>query len=296
MALPDFTMRQLLEAGIHFGHQTRRWDPKMGRYIFGVRNGVHILDLQQTVPMLHKSLGALREVAAGGGRVLFVGTKRQASEQIADAARRCGQYYVNHRWLGGMMTNWKAVSGSIKTLVSLEEKLGNEDLGLTKKEVLQLTRKRDKLDRALGGIKDMGGVPDILIVIDTNKEDIAVMEARKLGIPVVAVVDSNSNPELIDYPIPGNDDAIRAVTLYCDLFARAIIDGLQQELAESGVDIGSADVAPVEELPAEGVVAAEAVAETPVEATPVVEAAPADAAPADAAVVEVPAETPIVTE
>lgn len=296
MALPDFTMRQLLEAGIHFGHQTRRWDPKMGRYIFGVRNGVHILDLQQTVPMLHKSLGALREVAAGGGRVLFVGTKRQASEQIADAARRCGQYYVNHRWLGGMMTNWKAVSGSIKTLVSLEEKLGNEDLGLTKKEVLQLTRKRDKLDRALGGIKDMGGVPDILIVIDTNKEDIAVMEARKLGIPVVAVVDSNSNPELIDYPIPGNDDAIRAVTLYCDLFARAIIDGLQQELAESGVDIGSADVVPVEELPAEGVVAAEAVAETPVEATPVVEAAPADAAPADAAVVEVPAETPIVTE
>ena len=296
MALPDFTMRQLLEAGIHFGHQTRRWDPKMGRYIFGVRNGVHILDLQQTVPMLHKSLGALREVAAGGGRVLFVGTKRQASEQIADAARRCGQYYVNHRWLGGMMTNWKAVSGSIKTLVSLEEKLGNEDLGLTKKEVLQLTRKRDKLDRALGGIKDMGGVPDILIVIDTNKEDIAVMEARKLGIPVVAVVDSNSNPELIDYPIPGNDDAIRAVTLYCDLFARAIIDGLQQELAESGVDIGSADVAPVEELPAEGVVAAEAVAETPVEATPVVEAAPADTASADAAVVEVPAETPIVTE
>lgn len=296
MALPDFTMRQLLEAGIHFGHQTRRWDPKMGRYIFGVRNGVHILDLQQTVPMLHKSLGALREVAAGGGRVLFVGTKRQASEQIADAARRCGQYYVNHRWLGGMMTNWKAVSGSIKTLVSLEEKLGNEDLGLTKKEVLQLTRKRDKLDRALGGIKDMGGVPDILIVIDTNKEDIAVMEARKLGIPVVAVVDSNSNPELIDYPIPGNDDAIRAVTLYCDLFARAIIDGLQQELAESGVDIGSADVVPVEELPAEGVVAAEAVAETPVEATPVVEAAPADTASADAAVVEVPAETPIVTE
>jgi small subunit ribosomal protein S2 len=291
MALPEFTMRQLLEAGIHFGHQTRRWDPKMGRYIFGVRNGVHILDLQQTVPMLHQSLGALREVAAGGGRVLFVGTKRQASEQIADAARRCGQYYVNHRWLGGMMTNWKAVSGSIKTLVSLEEKLGNEDLGLTKKEVLQLTRKRDKLDRALGGIKDMGGVPDILVVIDTNKEDIAVMEARKLGIPVVAVVDSNCNPELIDYPIPGNDDAIRAVTLYCDLFARAIIDGLQQELAESGVDIGSADVAPVEELPAEGAVAAEAVAETPAEATPVVEAAPADAA-----VAEVPAETPTVAE
>ncbi|PPR23822.1 MAG: 30S ribosomal protein S2, partial [Alphaproteobacteria bacterium MarineAlpha10_Bin1] len=264
MALPEFTMRQLLEAGIHFGHQTRRWDPKMGPYIFGVRNGVHILDLQQTVPMLHQALGALRDVAAGGGRILFVGTKRQASEPIADAARRCGQYYVNHRWLGGMMTNWKAVSGSIKTLINLEEQLVDENLGLTKKEMLQLTRKRDKLDRALGGIKDMGGVPNILVVIDTNKEDIAVMEARKLGIPVVAIVDSNCDPELIDYPIPGNDDAIRAVNFYCDLFARAIIDGLQKELAESGVDLGEAAEAPVEELPAEPV-AAEAAEKTPSE-------------------------------
>ena len=282
MALPEFTMRQLLEAGVHFGHQTRRWDPKMGPYIFGVRNGVHILDLQQTVPLLHQSLGALRDVAAGGGRVLFVGTKRQASEPVADAARRCGQYYVNHRWLGGMMTNWKAVSGSIKTLISLEEQLGDENLGLTKKEVLQLTRKRDKLDRALGGIKDMGGVPDILVVIDTNKEDIAVMEARKLGIPVVAVVDSNCNPELINYPIPGNDDAIRAVNFYCDLFARAIIDGLQQEMVDSGVDIGEAEEAPVEELPAE-------VAEP--DAAPAAESA-AEAAPEPAAepVVEVVAE------
>ncbi|MDA0230836.1 MAG: 30S ribosomal protein S2, partial [Proteobacteria bacterium] len=263
MALPEFTMRQLLEAGVHFGHQTRRWNPKMGRYIFGVRNSVHILDLQQTVPMFHQALTALRDVAAGGGRVLFVGTKRQASEPVADAARRSGQYYVNHRWLGGMMTNWKAVSGSIKTLISLEERLADENLGLTKKEILQLTRKRDKLDRALGGIKDMGGVPDILVVIDTNKEDIAVLEARKLGIPVVAVVDSNCDPELITYPIPGNDDAIRAVSFYCDLFSRAIIDGLQQELAASGADIGESLEAPIEEIPTEAAVedaAAEVVA------------------------------------
>ena len=251
MALPEFTMRQLLEAGVHFGHQTRRWNPKMGPYIFGIRNSVHILDLQQTVPMFHQALTALRDVAAGGGRVLFVGTKRQASEPVAEAARRSGQYYVNHRWLGGMMTNWKAVSGSIKTLIDLEEQLADENLGLTKKEVLQLTRRRDKLDRALGGIKDMGGVPDILVVIDTNKEDIAVMEARKLGIPVVAVVDSNCDPDLISYPIPGNDDAIRAVNFYCDLFSRAIIDGLQQELAESGADIGESTEAPIEEIPAE---------------------------------------------
>ena len=247
MALPEFTMRQLLEAGVHFGHQTRRWNPKMAPYIFGVRNGVHILDLQQTVPMFHQAITALRETAAGGGRVLFVGTKRQASEPVAEAARRSGQYYVNHRWLGGMMTNWKAVSGSIKTLINLEEQLADENLGLTKKEILNLTRRRDKLDRALGGIKDMGGVPDILVVIDTNKEDIAVMEARKLGIPVIAVVDSNCDPELISYPIPGNDDAIRAVNFYCDLFSRAIIDGLQQELASTGVDIGESEEVLVED-------------------------------------------------
>ena len=276
MALPEFTMRQLLEAGVHFGHQTRRWNPKMGSYIFGVRNSVHILDLQQTVPMFHQALMALRDVAAGGGRILFVGTKRQASEPVAEAARRSGQYYVNHRWLGGMMTNWKAVSGSIKTLINLEEQLADENLGLTKKEILQLTRKHDKLDRALGGIKDMGGVPDILVVIDTNKEDIAVLEARKLGIPVVAVVDSNCDPELITYPIPGNDDAIRAVSFYCDLFSRAIIDGLQQELAASGADIGEALEAPAEEIPTEAAVenvAAEVVAPE-AEAAPETEVAP----------------------
>ena len=247
MALPEFTMRQLLEAGVHFGHQTRRWNPKMAPYIFGVRNSVHILDLQQTVPMFHRALSALRDTAAGGGRVLFVGTKRQASEPVADAARRSGQYFVNHRWLGGMMTNWKAVSGSIKTLNNLEEQLADENLGLTKKEILHLTRRRDKLNRALGGIKDMGGVPDILVVIDTNKEDIAVMEAKKLGIPVIAVVDSNSDPESITYPIPGNDDAIRAVNFYCDLFSRSIIDGLHQELESTGADIGALPEIPVEE-------------------------------------------------
>ncbi len=287
MALPEFTMRQLLEAGVHFGHQTRRWNPKMGPYIFGVRNSVHILDLQQTVPMFHQALSALRDVAAGGGRILFVGTKRQASEPVADAARRCGQYYVNHRWLGGMMTNWKAVSGSIKTLIVLEEQLGDENLGLTKKEVLQLTRRRDKLDRALGGIKDMGCVPDILVVIDTNKEDIAVMEARKLGIPVVAVVDSNCDPELISYPIPGNDDAIRALNFYCDLFARAIIDGLQQELADSGADIGESMEAPVEEIPTEAAIVEEAVAASVAAAAPEAAVLPeVAAAPAAAPVAE----------
>ncbi len=291
MALPEFTMRQLLEAGVHFGHQTRRWNPKMGRYIFGVRNSVHILDLQQTVPMFHQALTALRDIAAGGGRILFVGTKRQASEPVAEAARRSGQYYVNHRWLGGMMTNWKAVSGSIKTLISLEEQLSDENLGLTKKEILQLTRKRDKLDRALGGIKDMGGVPDILVVIDTNKEDIAVLEARKLGIPVVAVVDSNCDPELITYPIPGNDDAIRAVSFYCDLFSRAIIDGLQQELAASGADIGEALEAPVEDIPVEAgveTVVAEVAApeaETAAEAETVSQEQPAEPQAEEASVV-----------
>jgi len=277
MALPEFTMRQLLEAGVHFGHQTRRWNPKMASYIFGVRNGVHILDLQQTVPMFHQALLALRDTAAGGGRVLFVGTKRQASEPVADAARRSGQYYVNHRWLGGMMTNWKAVSGSIKTLINLEEQLADENLGLTKKEVLQLTRRRDKLDRALGGIKDMGGVPDILVVIDTNKEDIAVMEARKLGIPVVAVVDSNCDPELITYPIPGNDDAIRAVNFYCDLFSQAVIDGLQQELAATGADIGEST-----EIPAEAILAGDGDGEAVTEEAPAEEASVEQATLAEA--------------
>ena len=250
MALPSFTMRQLLEAGVHFGHHTRRWNPKMGPYLFGVRNGIHIIDLEQTVPMLDQAVKAVRDVAASGGRVLFVGTKRAASDKIADAAKRCGQYYVNHRWLGGMLTNWKTISNSIKRLRDIEEKLGGEAQGLTKKELLMMTRDRDKLERALGGIKDMGGQPDILVVIDTNKEALAVKEANKLGIPVVAVLDSNSSPEGITYPVPGNDDAIRAIQLYCDLFSGAVLDGLQQEAISSGRDIGEAEELPAEQLPA----------------------------------------------
>ena len=241
MAFPTYTMRQLLEAGVHFGHQTRRWNPLMAPHIFGVRNGVHILDLTQTVPMLHRALGALRDVVAGGGRVLFVGTKRQAQEPVAQAAKRCGQYYVNHRWLGGMLTNWKTISQSIRRLRELESQLGDAAVqhGFTKKELLQLSRERDKLDRALGGIKDMGGLPDVLFVIDTNKEEIAVEEANKLGIPVVAVVDSNCNPRLIRFPFPGNDDASRAINLYCDLVVGAVLDGLQAEMTASGVDVGA---------------------------------------------------------
>ncbi len=285
MALPEFTMRQLLEAGVHFGHQTRRWNPKMRPYLFGARNGVHVIDLEQTVPLLHQALVSLRDVAAGGGRILFVGTKRQASRPIAETAKRCGQYYVNHRWLGGMLTNWKAISGSIKTLADLEATLADESAGLTKKEMLQLVRRRNKLDLALGGIRDMGGVPDMLVVIDTNKEDIAILEARKLGIPVVAIIDSNCDPDLITHPVPGNDDAIRAINLYCDLFARAVIDGLQEELAASGADIGAAEEGLAEDLPPAD---ADTAAEAPAEAAAEPEKSPADGdtapeAPADTA-------------
>jgi len=251
MALPSFTMRQLLEAGVHFGHHTRRWNPKMAPFLFGVRNGIHIIDLEQTVPMLDQAVKAVRDVAASGGRVLFVGTKRAASDKVADAAKRCGQYYVNHRWLGGMLSNWKTISNSIKRLREYEERLeGGDVAGLTKKEQLMMTRDRDKLDRALGGIKDMGGQPDILVVIDTNKEQIAVKEANKLGIPVVAILDSNSSPDGITFPVPGNDDAIRAIQLYCDLFSGAVLDGLQQEAISSGRDIGEQEDLPAEQLPA----------------------------------------------
>ncbi len=249
MALPTFTMRQLLEAGVHFGHNTRRWNPKMAPYIFGVRNNVHIIDLEQTVPLLYRSLEAVRDVVGQGGRVLFVGTKRSASDKIADAAKRCGQFYVNHRWLGGMLTNWKTISNSIKRLKNVDEQLSQGQSGLTKKEVLNLTRERDKLERALGGIKEMGGQPDILFIIDTNKEAIAVAEANKLHIPVVAVIDSNSDPTGITFPIPGNDDAIRAIGTYCDLISDAVLDGIQQEIVKHGGDAGEAETAPVEPLP-----------------------------------------------
>ncbi|ABQ30899.1 30S ribosomal protein S2 [Acidiphilium cryptum] len=248
MAMPDVSLRQLLEAGVHFGHNTRRWNPRMAPFLFGVRNQVHIIDLQQTVPMLERALREIRNVTAGGGRVLFVGTKRAAAEHVAYAAKRCGQYYVNHRWLGGMLTNWKTITNSIRKLRQMEETLAGDGQGLTKKEMLNLMRERDKLDRALGGIKEMGGLPDILFIIDTNKEKLAVEEANKLGIPVVAVLDSNSNPEGVTYPIPGNDDAIRAITLYCDLVANAVLDGISAEMAASGADIGA-----LEELPAEAV-------------------------------------------
>ena len=249
MAIPTFTMRQLLEAGVHFGHNTRRWNPKMSPFLFGVRNNVHIIDLQQTVPLLHQAMLAVSKTVASGGRVLFVGTKRQASSRIADAARKCGQYYMNHRWLGGTMTNWRTISNSIKRLRDLDSQLSGEVTGFTKKELLGLTREREKLERALGGIKEMGGLPDILFVIDTNKESIAIHEANNLGIPVIAVIDSNSDPKGVDYPIPGNDDAIRAIELYCDLIARSALDGIKAEMTSSGVDLGASEVAPVEELP-----------------------------------------------
>ena len=254
MALPTFSMRQLLEAGVHFGHHTRRWNPKMAPYIYGSRNGIHILDLRQSVPMLHAALQAVRDVVGGGGRVLFVGTKRQASDQIADAAKRCGQYYVDHRWLGGMLTNWRTITASIRRLREYDELLEKDDVGLTKKELLMRTRDRDKLERALGGIKEMGGLPDILFVVDTNKESIAIKEAQKLGIPVIAVLDSNCNPAGITYPIPGNDDAIRSIALYCGLIADAVLDGLQQEAIAAGTDLGektdlpAGEVVPEEEV------------------------------------------------
>jgi small subunit ribosomal protein S2 len=249
MAVPTFTMRQLLEAGVHFGHQTRRWNPKMEPYLFGVRNDIHIIDLQQTVPMLYRALEFVHGIVSGGGRVLFVGTKRQAAEPLAEAAKRCGQYYVNHRWLGGMLTNWRTISNSITRLKVLDTQLSEEQLGLTKKELLHLTRERTKLDRALGGIREMGGLPDVVFIIDTNKEEIAKHEATKLGIPLVAVIDSNSDPDGIGYPIPGNDDATRSIHFYCDMMARTVLEGLQAELSASGGDAGAKAEAPQQEMP-----------------------------------------------
>ncbi len=248
MALPEFTMRQLLEAGAHFGHQSHRWNPKMAEYIFGTRNNIHIIDLAQTVPMLHRALQAISDTVARGGRVLYVGTKRQAQEAIADAAKRSAQYYVNSRWLGGMLTNWKTISGSIQRLRKVDEILGQGGHGLTKKEKLMLSREKEKLDRALGGIKDMGGTPDLLFVIDTNKEQLAIKEANRLGIPVVAILDTNCDPHGITFPIPANDDAGRAISLYCDLIARSVIDGIGRSQSDLGIDIG-ASAAPAVELP-----------------------------------------------
>lgn len=248
MTVPQFNMRQLLEAGVHFGHQSHRWNPKMAPFIYGARNNIHILDLTQTVPMLHQALNKVSDTVAGGGRVLFVATKRQASDTIADAAKRSAQYFINHRWLGGTLTNWKTISTSIRRLRQLDDILADPQ-GRTKKEILNIQRERDKLNQALGGIKDMGGVPDLLFVIDTNKEGIAIKEARKLGIPIVAIVDTNCDPDGIDFPVPGNDDAGRAITLYCDLVARAALDGLERGQGMAGVDIGAAEEPPTETLP-----------------------------------------------
>src|SRR5512145_2440313 len=248
MTLPAFNMRQLLEAGVHFGHQSHRWNPKMQPFIYGARNNIHILDLTQTVPMLHQALLKISDTVAGGGRVLFVATKRAASDSIADAAKRSAQYYINHRWPGGTLTNWKTISTSIRRLRQLDDILADPQ-GRTKKEILTLQRERDTLEKERGGIKEMGGVPDLLFVIDTNKEKIAIQEARKLGIPIVAIVDTNCDPDGIDFPIPGNDDAGRAITLYCDLVARAALDGLERSQSASGVDIGALASPPVEALP-----------------------------------------------
>ena len=279
MALPEFSMRTLLEAGAHFGHQTHRWNPKMERYIFGVRSNIHIIDLSQTMPLLHQALVAVREVAAKGGRVLFVGTKRQAADPVAEAAKRCAQYYMNNRWLGGTLTNWKTVSGSIQRLRELDAVLEAGGEGRVKRELLSLQRERDKLEASLGGIKDMGGIPDIMFVIDTNKEAIAIQEARKLNIPIIAIVDTNCDPDGITYPIPGNDDAARAIQLYVDLIADSVLDGMAAGTVASGVDIG-ASINPVEpmlarEMTPEPAPAAEAAAEPEAVAAP--EAAPAEA-------------------
>ncbi len=272
MALPEFTLRQLLEAGVHFGHQTQRWNPRMGEYIYGARNGIHIIDLTKTVPLLDQALQVIRDTVAKGGRVLFVGTKRQAAGAIADAAEKSAQYYMNHRWLGGTLTNWKTVSQSIKRLDELDQKLAEGGEGLTKKERLGMERQQQKLQASLGGIREMGGLPDLLFVIDVNKEDLAVAEANKLGIPIVAVVDTNCKPDGIDYIIPGNDDAARAIALYTDLAARAALDGMSAQMGAAGIDIGAMADAPVEEV----------VAEAPLE----------DTAEASAADAESPAESP----
>ncbi len=303
MALPDVTMRSLLEAGAHFGHQTHRWNPKMDRYIFGARSNIHIIDLSQSLPLMHQALVAVRDVAAKGGRVLFVGTKRQAAEPVAEAATRCAQYYMNNRWLGGTLTNWRTVSNSIQRLRDLEAILASGGEGRVKKELVNLQRERDKLELSLGGIKDMGGIPDIMFVIDTNKEAIAIQEARKLNIPVIAILDTNCDPDGITYPVPGNDDAARAIQLYCDLIADAVLDGLAAGASAAGVDLGASATPPAEPALAEDAAPAalsaedEAVAQA-AEAKPAkAKKAKAEEAPvAEAEIVEIVAEAPAETE
>jgi small subunit ribosomal protein S2 len=247
MALPEFTMRQLLEAGVHYGHQTARWNPKMGEYIYGDRNGIHILDLTQTVPLLDQALKIVRDTVAKGGRILFVGTKRQAQKPIAEAAEKCAQFYMNHRWLGGTLTNWQTVSKSIQRLKQIDQLMENGSDGLTKKERLGMERDQAKLQASLGGIREMGGTPDLLFIIDVGKEDLAILEAQKLGIPVIGIVDTNCSPKGVTHVIPGNDDAARAIALYCDLIARAALDGMSAQMGAAGVDLGALETAPVED-------------------------------------------------
>ena len=247
MALPEFSMRQLLEAGVHYGHQTARWNPKMGPYIYGDRNGIHILDLTQTVPLLDQALKVVRDTVAKGGRILFVGTKRQAQKPVAEAAERCAQFYMNHRWLGGTLTNWTTVSQSISRLKTIDELLGAGGEGLTKKERLMMERDQAKLQASLGGIREMGGTPDLIFVVDVGKEDLAILEAQKLGIPVVGIVDTNNSPKGVDYVIPGNDDAARAIQLYCELIAKAALDGMSAQMGAAGIDLGALETAPEEE-------------------------------------------------
>ncbi|MCE2992182.1 MAG: 30S ribosomal protein S2 [Candidatus Jidaibacter sp.] len=261
--MTNFTMSEMLEAGVHYGHRKNFWNPKMAKYIYGVRNGIHIVDLGQTAPLLKAALDVFKDVAAKNGRILFVGTKKQASEAIASEATRCGQYFVNHRWLGGMLTNWTTVSASIKTLQKYEELLANPDISLTKKEKLDIDRKRVKLDNVLGGIRNMGGSPDLLFVIDTNLESLAITEAKKLGIPVVAIVDTNSNPDGIDYIIPGNDDARKAIELYTRLASDAILSGIQQSLSKSGIDVGAEELVKMEHSESANATENESVSDAP---------------------------------
>lgn len=249
MSIPEFSMRELLEAGVHYGHRTRRWNPKMQQYIYGEKDGIHIINLQKTVPMLHQALKKIHDVVAKNGRVIFVGTKPQAQEPIAEAARRCGQHFINNRWLGGTLTNWNTISNSIRTLRRYDETLNDPNAGITKKEKLEMSRKKERLERSIGGIKDIGGLPDLIIVIDTRKEELALQEARKLGIPVIAVVDSNCDPDNIDFVIPGNDDSIRAISLYTRLFSDAVLAGIKDSLGAAGVDLGAAAKPEKVELP-----------------------------------------------
>ena len=240
MNLPKITVKELLEAGVHLGHKTFRWNPKMKKYIFGEKNSIHIIDLSKTLELLNNALLELHKSVSSGGKVLFVSTKKQASELIAEVAKETDNYFVNFRWLGGMLTNWNTISNSIKRLKNIKKNLVEEDTGFTKKELIKMNLEKDKLERSLGGISEMKKLPNIIFIIDTNIESLAVLEAKKLGIPIIGILDSNSDPDNIDFPIPGNDDARRAINLYCDLIKKTILDAKKnikvEEKENEGVD------------------------------------------------------------